>query len=165
MLKAENSSTRTFAEAEEGTVAMIFAICCFVVFMVVGLAIDLGRVMHAGTKITSSADAAALAAAKAMREGTVSDAEAHAVAMNYFNKNLEGGGASYARINAVDIQIDRLTNAVKIDVDADVRTTFGQIAGLQKISVPATSTAIYDSKDIELGLQLAQNGNLCRHGG
>ena len=160
MLKATAQTMRDLERSEDGAIAIITAVCCFVLFMIVGLAIDLGRVMHASNKIAASADAAALAAAKAMRDAGVSDAEAHAIAESYFSKNMQGGAASYADIRGVSVQIDRRTNAVKVDVDAEVKTTFGQVAQVGKIGVPGSATALYDSKDIELGLQLDVTGSM-----
>jgi len=146
--------------SEDGAVAMIFGICSFALFTIAGLAVDIGRTIHASHKLSGAVDAAVIAAAKAMRDAVMSDLEAKDVAAGFFNKNLEGGGASYARINSIAVQIDRRSNAVRMDVDADVPTTFAQIAGISKISTPVTATALYASKDIELGLQLDVTGSM-----
>ena len=49
---------RDYQSSEKGTVALIFGLAALVLFLVTGLAIDVGRVMHAERKIASAIDAA-----------------------------------------------------------------------------------------------------------
>ncbi|HEX4892807.1 MAG TPA: pilus assembly protein [Hyphomicrobiaceae bacterium] len=151
---------RGFFKAEEGTVAILFALCAIPVFLTVGLAFDFGRVYHAERKLSGAIDAAVLAAAKALRDGRASDDQVTAVAEEFFQENMRGSGGSYARVKAFNIVIDRASNAVTADVDADVPTVFFKIAGFEKVSVPKSSAAVYDVKDIELGLQLDVTGSM-----
>lgn len=146
--------------SEEGTVAIIFALSVFVVVLITGLAIDVGRVMHANAKLTNAADAAALAAAKGLRDGRLSEDEVRELAENFFNANIAGSGGNYARISAFNVTIDRARNSVSIDLESHVPTVFAQIAGIDRIALPRASTAIFDSKDIELGLQLDVTGSM-----
>jgi Flp pilus assembly protein TadG len=146
--------------SEEGTVAIIFALCAIPIFLIVGLAFDFGRVYHAERKLTGAIDAAALAAAKALRDGFSSDEKIASVAEEFFRENMRGSGGSYATVTALNINIDRDRNSVSIDVDSDVPTVFFRIAGFDKVSVPKSSVAVYDTKDIELGLQLDVTGSM-----
>lgn len=157
------AGTRSFAsfrKAEDGTIAIVFALTCFIVVMMTGLAIDVGRIYHAERKLAAAADAAVLAAAKSMRENGLDDAEVQALATQYFQNNVQGGG-SYAKIKSVSVAIDRRLNSVTLDIDSDVQTVFGGVAGITKVSIPKQSVAIYDSKDIEVGLQLDVTGSMC----
>ncbi len=159
-MPTQNQTLKSFAKSEDGTIAMIFALTASVCLLTTGLAIDLGRGMHANTKIVAAADAAALAAAKAMRDSGASVAQATAIAMQYFNENMKNGSSSFAKINGVNIQIDAATNGVTVDVDAEVPTVLGQLAGVQKFTAAHLSQAIYDTKDIEIGLQLDVTGSM-----
>lgn len=156
-----HSRLRAFSHDEKGTIAIIFGLCAFVVVMVTGLAIDIGRVMHAERSITSAMDAAALAAAKSMRGTGLSDAEVEAVAQRYFEANMQGHGASYATINSFSVNVDRASNSVAINVESDVPMIFANVGGISKISVPKGSVAIFDTKNIEIGLQLDVTGSMC----
>lgn len=151
---------KSFQKAEDGTIAIVFALTCFIVVMMTGLAIDVGRIYHAERKLASAADAAVLAAAKSMRENGLDDAEVQALATKYFENNVKGGG-SYAKIKTVSVAIDRRLNSVTLDIEGDVPTVFGGVAGITKVSIPKQSVAIYDSKDIEVGLQLDVTGSMC----
>lgn len=152
---------RDVARDERGTIAMIFALSIFVLVLATGLAIDVGRVMHAERTISAALDAAALAAAKGIRSQNLSDAEATEVAQNYFNANIHGNGGSYAKILSFTVDIDRDRNSVALNVTGDVPMVFANVAGIEKISVPKNAVAIYESKDIEIGLQLDVTGSMC----
>jgi Flp pilus assembly protein TadG len=149
-----------FARSEEGTVAIVFALVTVVLILVTGIAIDLGRVVHAESKIAASLDAAALAAAKSLRGSNLSDDEVASVARKFFNANVAGSGGDYARIGTVSVSVDRERNAVTLSVDSEVPTVFVQVAGIEKVSLPRSSVAVYDSKDIELSVQLDVTGSM-----
>jgi hypothetical protein len=158
--KLVRRGARGFFEAEDGTVAILFALCAIPVFLTVGLAFDFGRVYHAERKLSGAVDAAVLAAAKVLRDGGASDDQVTAVAEEFFQENMRGSGGSYARVKAFNVVIDHSRNAITADVEADVPTVFFKIAGFDKVSVPKSSAAVYDIKDIELGLQLDVTGSM-----
>ncbi len=159
-MQLNRNALKRFSQNEDGTIAIIFGLTAFVAILTTGLAIDVGRIMHAERKITASIDAAALAAAKAMRDTGATDARAQEIAEQFFRENMAGSGGDYANINALNVNVDRNKNAITIDVDASVKTMFGGVAGIDKISFPKSSTALYDTKDIELGLQLDITGSM-----
>lgn len=155
------SKPRSIVQNEDGSVAIIFSLAAMAIFMVTGLAVDVGRVMHAERTMTSSLDAAALAAAKGMSTSGYSDHEVAEVAERYFNANMAGHGGSYAHVQSFNVNVDRTNNSVSIDIVSEVPTIFGQIAGIDKIAMPRSSVAIYNNKDIEIGLQLDVTGSMC----
>lgn len=156
----KNQTLKSFTKSEDGTVAVIFALTVSICVLTTGLAVDFGRGMHANTKIVAAADAAALAAAKAMRDSGASASDATVIAKKYFAENVQSGSSNFANIKGVNVQIDPRTKAVTVDVDAEVPTVLGQLAGVQKFSVAHVSAAIYDTKDIEIGLQLDVTGSM-----
>lgn len=151
---------KRFRQAEEGTVAVIFGLTAFVVILMAGLAIDAGRVYHAATKMTSALDAAVLSAAKTMREGEFSDQEIGQVAERYFQINIVGSGSNYAVIESLNATIDRDANSVTLTLASHVPTVFARLVGIENFSVPRAATAIYQSADIELALQLDVTGSM-----
>ena len=153
--------SRNAARDEHGAVAMIFALSIFVLILVAGLAIDIGRVMHAERTLSAAIDAAALAAAKGIRSQNLTDAEATEVARNYFEANYKDAGGSYANVQSFSVDIDRDRNSVAINVASDVPTLFATVAGIDKIAVPKKAVAVYESKDIEIGLQLDVTLSMC----
>lgn len=149
-----------FRKSEDGAVAIIFSLSIFVVFLVTGLAIDVGRTYHANSTISSAIDAASLAAAKGLRQNNLSNGEVETLARRMFDVNMAGHGGTYAKVTRFAVRVNRGQSSVQIDVDAEVPTIFGQIAGIEKISFPGSAVAIMSSKDIEVGVQLDVTGSM-----
>jgi Flp pilus assembly protein TadG len=150
-----------FRKAEEGSIAIIFALTSFVIMIAAGLAIDAGRAYHAASKMTSALDAAALAAAKSMREDAgMTDDELIAVADRYFRINVAGTGGNYAVIDNIQVAIDRNFDTISLTLASHVPTVFRRLAGVDRINIPVVSTAVYQSSDIELALQLDVTGSM-----
>jgi len=155
-----NGTLKRLQKNETGTVAIVFSLSAFVLIMMAGLAVDIGRAVHASTKISAATDAAALASAKALRDDNFSDARVQALAQRFFDVNFRDSGIAYASINSVKVIVDRSKGQVEIDVDATVPTLFAAVAGIETIAVPKSSIAVFDSKDIEVGLQLDVTGSM-----
>ncbi|HWV82120.1 MAG TPA: pilus assembly protein TadG-related protein [Hyphomicrobiaceae bacterium] len=149
-----------FRKAEEGSIAVTFGLVTLVLTLVAGLAIDSGRVYHAATKMTTALDAAALSAAKTMRVSHLTDDELKEVAKRYFEINIAGTGGNYAVIDDLDIAVNRDINSIALTLASHVPTVFGRLAGVDSIAVPVAATAIYQSQDIELALQLDVTGSM-----
>lgn len=147
-----------FKKNEDGGVAIIFGLTALIAFATTGLAIDVGRTIHAERKISAAVDAAALAAAKALSDGASED-RARQVVDDFFRENMKGSG-QYAEFSGFNVTIDAAKNAVTIDLDASVKTLIGGVAGVERINFPKSATALYDTKDIEIGLQLDVTGSM-----
>lgn len=160
MAQTVSNPIRTFASDERGTIAIIFSLCIFVLFSIIGLALDIGRLYHISGKIASASDAAVLAAAKSLRLANLSDADVKKVAEQYFTSDMAGAGSDYATIDSISVNIDRAKGSVGIDVAASVSTTFARVAGVTAFNLPKSSVAIFDSKDLEVSLQLDMTGSM-----
>jgi len=151
---------RGFRQDQGGNVAIIFALMTIPMLVTAGLAIDSGRAYRVKTKVAASIDAAALTAAKNMREANLNDNEVKTLALRLFNENMKGNGQGDVTISSFGVAVDRTKNSVQIDVTGEVPTTLGRLTGINKFDVPATTVAIYDSKDIELSLALDMTGSM-----
>ena len=160
MMISASKTIGKFQKDEKGTVAIIFGLTAIITTLITGLAIDGGRTYHASLTISSAMDSAALAAAKGIRLENLTDGQARAVAERFFEENMKNSASSYVVVNSIDVRIDRPKSAVEIEVDAHVPTLFGGIAGVEKISLPKSAVAIFDAKDIEVGLQLDVTGSM-----
>jgi Flp pilus assembly protein TadG len=158
------SLLQSFRNDERGAIAILFAGATILMVMICGLALDVARSFHAKTRIAAALDAAALAAAKGIRLQGLNVTQAKALATKVFNENYNASGANntgaYADIKAIDITINPAKSAVDIKVDADVKTAFGGIAGIDKFSFRTAGAAIFEAQDIELALQLDVTGSM-----
>lgn len=151
---------KRFRRSEDGAIAIIFALSMSVLVMMAGLAIDVGRVMHASAKMTTALDAAALSAAKSMREGGLSDDDVKQIAERYFQLNFAGSGVNYTVTGDLGVAINRDANSIELNISGQVPTLFARIAGIEQFTVPRTATAVYESNDVELALQLDVTGSM-----
>ncbi len=151
---------KRFRRSDDGAIAIIFALSISVLVMMAGLAIDIGRVVHAAAKMTSALDAAALSAAKSMREGGLSDDDVKQIAERYFQLNFAGSGVNYTVTGDLGVSINRDANSVELNILGQVPTLFARIAGIEQFAVPRSATAIYESNDVELALQLDVTGSM-----
>lgn len=149
---------------EGGATVIIFAIVLIPVLILIGLAVDGLRAFSAAETAHSAADAAALAAARAMSEGNLSNDEITDIANRYFQANAAGTGKlPYARFGPIDVKTDRDSGSVTVSVDTAVPTTFGQLARVDELVMTRSATAVIGLSDIELGLMLDVTGSMNRN--
>jgi Flp pilus assembly protein TadG len=145
---------------ERGTITIFFGLCLSLVVLFVGCAIDYGRAVHANQRLAVAIDASAIAAAKAMRDGTFTVAQAKVIARNYFDQNMPRSAGAYTTVTNWDPQINAADSSVTISATGNVQTLFAKIAGYQTIAFPKKATARFDTFDIEVALQLDMTGSM-----
>jgi Flp pilus assembly protein TadG len=144
-----------------GSVAIIFAICAFALAMALGLAIDVGRLVHTKSRLVSAADASVLAAARRMHDAQLSKADLTALARSFFDANMSASGSGFGTVKAFEVAIDRQNSTVSVSVSAEVPTTFARVGGIESVSLPTVSTAAFNPMDIEVSLSLDLTGSMC----
>jgi Flp pilus assembly protein TadG len=160
MLRSPPSST-AFAKDQNGTVGILFGFLILSLVIALGLAVDFGRAIITKGEAGNALDAAALATARYMMESNPSDAALNAMAASYFKKNVASNNATGATYDNVQVTIDRANKSLTVAARAHVPTTFTAVMGLRSIPFATSSTATYNVKDIEFGLQLDLTGSMC----
>ena len=125
--------------SQQGNVAIMAAICIFVVLAGVGAAIDLNILTRSKEKVIDMADAVALTAAIAARE-TPDIREA--VADSFFEKNRDAADGVDV-LDDMSIVFDDATKEVNVIVSADVDYQFMNIFGFADTIVSASVRATY----------------------
>lgn len=149
-----------FRSDARGAVAIIFGFTLLGLIVAGGMAIDVARGVRLGSAMGAAVDAAVLAGVKGLRLQNMTDAQVTNVVTTYFNKNIASGSLDVPKINSFNVTINRANSSVTLDVDAEIPTVLGQLAGINKISVPRRGVAIYQNKDIEIALQLDVTGSM-----
>lgn len=161
MLKSFISNTTKFKHDDAGGIAIMFGLSATALCMMIGLAIDLGRTYSSKEKIAAAIDAASLAAAKAIRLEGLDQDEATALAKRVFAENMKNGAANWTDVHNVNVVIDTDKHSARVEVDASVRTTFGALAGISKMGSSGSGAAIFESRDVEVAVQLDMTGSMC----
>ncbi len=160
MAAATVNSARKFADDEQGAIAILFGLFMMGIMMLMGLAIDVGRAIHADQRLTASMDAAALSAGRALIDGRLNDDEIRQMATSFLEENFKASGGGYATLSGTDISLNRATGAVTINTTANVPATITAIAHFNGFTMPRTSSVMFDQKDIELALALDITGSM-----
>ncbi len=160
MFRSLSSNLSGFQGDTRGSIAILFALSALVIIGVVGLAIDVGRAIRAGTTIGAAVDAATIAGVKGLRLQNMSNQEVRDVVRTIFDTNIAGSGFTAPQINKFDVKIDRPKGKVELDVDAEIPTVLGQIAGINSMSLPRRSVALFEQKDVEVAVQLDVTGSM-----
>lgn len=148
-----------FESDERGVVAVLFGIMFMVLILMTGVAIDHDRIVHSQSKLTAAADAAALAAGRALLDGRLDDSDVEDVARRYFNENASSSG-QFSEVRDVRVTINRARGTVTVDVDAEMPLSVTRVAGFTSFDVPVTSATSFDQRDIELGMALDITGSM-----
>ncbi|MGE0055830.1 MAG: pilus assembly protein TadG-related protein [Hyphomicrobium sp.] len=159
MLKIKPLNIKTFASDERGTVAMIFSLMLMALFFLAGMALDYNRAMNVRSRIADAADAAALAAGRALMEGQMTSSEIEAMALRYFQQNVKGVEGQ-ANIDQPVIAVDSTTGDVSVDVTGHVNMTLARLGGFNRLDVPVSTAANFQQKDIEVGMALDITGSM-----
>ncbi len=160
MTPTVTNPTLRFAGDERGVTSMIFAITLMVMMLFLGFAVDLGRAFHTNQAVTAAADAAVVAAAKGLKDNVSSITDLQSVADKFFKVNIQNSGGRYAKISDFKADVLPEKSEVKITFTAEIPTVFARAAGINTITLHKSSTAVFGTRDIEVGLALDITGSM-----
>lgn len=128
-------------------------------FMGIGFAVDVSMTASVKSKLAAAADSAVIAAARALGEGTKTDEQVKELGEKYFaaqEANLDSNAVSATP----RFTIDRSSGKVSVEVSASVSLLFGQLIGMDTMSIPVKSSAQSEGKNIELAMVLDVTGSM-----
>jgi Flp pilus assembly protein TadG len=143
------------ASGEQGQAVIIFAVALVIFLGFVGMSIDVGRYMWATSEMQNSVDAAALAGAQSMPNGT---GPATTYATQYWDANKSeivdaGENVTFA------VTFPGGNRAVRVEATAEVPTYFLKFFGIDHWDVEAASKA--ESQVLDIALVLDVSGSMC----
>lgn len=150
-----------------GNVVVLSAILLVVMVALVAFAVDVGLMTMTRTEMHRATDAAALAGASELINGTPA---AQAEAVSYLTKNQVGTKTLAASDATIDfgrwdtanrtftITADR-PNAIRVNASTSMPTMFGKVMGGQDFTPQSESIAIYQPR--EICMVLDYSGSMC----
>ena len=142
MLRRRTASALHFERNEHNSAIAIFLAMIVALLLAAGAAVDYARVANMREGIEAAVQAASNAAVRAMHKSDLGDQEVRSIAMSHFEKSI-----AFARhvgtIERPTIKIDRSAGSATVDAKGIVAMTVSRLCGINDISVPATSTAVW----------------------
>lgn len=160
-----------FAGAEQGNIAMIFAIALVPVLTFVGAAIDYSRATRARSSMQAALDSTALMLSKDLTAGTISQSQISQKAADYF-KGLftDSEAADTAARTRVQLSATytaaTTSSAAKILLQgsSNIDSMFMQIVGYPTLGFNTTSTATWGNAKMRVALALDNTGSMAQNG-
>ncbi len=154
------SKLQAFGDDRSGNIAMMFFFVLLILVFIVGMAVDLGRAQRASADVVGAIDSAALAAAKAMVEEDLTDAEVTTLVEHFLSTQIDAEELRGATYSSLKVTVDRKESTVQIDIDIRVPTTFTRIAQKDTIDFHKFAKSSYKQKNVEVAMVLDTTGSM-----
>ena len=153
---------------EKGVALIITAICLVMMVPVMGLAIDATIIYGIRAKLTTAADAAAIAAARNLAVGATlasQTANAQATATNFFNANFPDGyfSTSSKTVNVLVAETVLRVRSITVEAEVQVPSVFMRYLSSSLTTVKAVSRA--ERRDTNVIMVLDRSGSMDGNGG
>jgi Flp pilus assembly protein TadG len=154
-----------FGGADDGNIAVIFAIACLPVLSFVGAAIDYSRANAARSAMQGALDSAALMVSKDLTSGVITTSQISVTAQNYFSALYTNTDATTNPVSATYTAGSGSTaSTVVITGTGSITTDFMKIAGFPTMGFGVTSTATWGNVKMRVALALDNTGSMAADG-
>ena len=161
-----NGAARRFARADQGNIAVLFAIACVPLITFVGAAVDFSRLNNARSSMQSALDSTALMVSKDLTSGLITPSEINAKAQVYFAALYHNKDAApSAQISATyTAGSGSTTSTVLVSGNSSITTDFMKIAGFPTLGFSTSSTATWGNVKMRVALALDNTGSMSQSG-
>ncbi|OKO76407.1 hypothetical protein AC630_22865 [Bradyrhizobium sp. AS23.2] len=154
-----------FAPAEQGNIAVIFAIVLVPILCFMGAAVDYSRAVRARSAMQSALDSAVLMLSKDLTSGTITTSQINAQAQSYFTglyTNTEAQGVTVAATYTAASGSTPAT--ILLAGSGNIKSDFMQIAGYPTLPFNTTSTTTWGDVKMRVALVLDNTGSMSQNG-
>jgi Flp pilus assembly protein TadG len=148
---------RRLVRDTRGSVAVLFGLAVIPILLGVGVAVDYGRALIVRERMSSAADAAALAIGSWTG---LTQAELKTKAQQYFKANYPSSALGAVGTLNVHFQGDDIL----VDVTGSVPTTFMRLANVDSLDIGVSAVITKRQRNIELTLVLDTTGSMAYSG-
>jgi len=160
------SAARRFARADQGNIAVIFAIAAVPIISFVGAAIDYSRANSARSSMQGALDSTALMVAKDLSNGTITTSDISTKAQDYFNALYTNPDAKpSATITATYTTGSGTTpSTILVTGSGSVTTDFMKVAGFPNLNFGTSSTSTWGNTRMRVAMVLDNTGSMAQNG-
>ncbi|TIT23418.1 MAG: VWA domain-containing protein [Mesorhizobium sp.] len=149
-----------FAGDRSGNFAVLFGIIGSVLALSVGFAVNLSQLYNVKSSLQGVVDAAVTSTARDLTTGVISETDASKSVQAFLDANSMAGILQDNQIVLDNLVVDRTAKTVQADAHVNVNYYFPLFStgGMQR--VPASTTALYSDKQIEVAMMLDVTGSM-----
>ena len=150
-----------FVGANQGNIAVIFAIAILPVLTFAGAAIDYSRLNNARSSMQAALDSAALMVSKDLNGNVITPSQVQTAAQSYFSALYTNKDATPNPITATYTQgSGSTTSTVAIMASGSIVTDFMKVAGFPTLNFSTNSTATWGNVKMRVALALDNTGSM-----
>lgn len=153
-----------FAGADQGNIAVIFAIAAVPVIGFVGAAIDYTRANAARSSMQAALDSTALMLSKDLSEGLITASQVDTKAQAYFGGLYNNPNAKSVVVHANYTASTSMGSTIQVDGSGAVATDFMRVAGFPNINFNTSSTAAWGNTRMRVAIALDVTGSMASAG-
>jgi Flp pilus assembly protein TadG len=154
-----------FVGANQGNIAVIFAIALVPLISFVGAAIDYSRANNARSSMQAALDSTALMLSKDLSSGIVTTSQINTKAASYFTALYTNSDAKSVSINATyTVSNGSLGSTIQVDGSGSITTDFMKVAGFPNLNFNTTSTTAWGTTRMRVAMALDNTGSMAQDG-
>ncbi|RJT39555.1 hypothetical protein D3227_12025 [Mesorhizobium waimense] len=153
-----------FARDRGGNFAIVFGFAVSVLALGVGFAVNVSQLYNAKSSLQGVVDAAVTSTARDLTTGDINEADADKSVQAFLDANSVAGILQTDQIVLDKLTVDRTARTVRADVHVDVAFYFPLFSMGDTQRVPASTTALYSDKTVEVAMMLDVTGSMKRSG-
>lgn len=160
----KNRTAGEFVGHRGGNFAILLGAAASVLALGVGFAVNVSQIYNAKSSLQGVVDAAVTSTARDLTLGVIKEADANASVQAFLDAN-SGAGILHANQIVLDkLTVDRTAKTVQADVHVDVAFYFPLFTVGATQRVPATTSALYSDKQVEVSMMLDITGSMKKSG-
>jgi len=153
-----------FPAANQGNIAILFAVALLPLLSFMGAAIDYTRANRARSSMQAALDSTALMLAKDLSDGKITTDQISAKASAYFNALYTNRDARSVAITASYATGGSQGSTIQVNGTGTVITEFMKVAGFPTMNFNTNSTAIWGSVRMRVAIALDVTGSMDNDG-
>jgi Flp pilus assembly protein TadG len=158
------TAARRFAKADQGNIAVLFAIAAVPILSFVGAAIDYTRANSARSSMQAALDSTALMLAKDLSDGTITASDINTKASAYFTALYTNKEARAVTVAATYTASTSQGSTIVVNGSGNVPTEFMKVAGFPQLGFDTSSTAAWGNVRMRVALALDVTGSMDQDG-
>jgi Flp pilus assembly protein TadG len=164
IFKRVRTAAGRFARADQGNIAVLFAIAAVPIISFVGAAIDYTRANSARSSMQAALDSTALMLAKDLSDGTIKASDINTKAQDYFKALYTNTDGRAVTVAATYTASTSQGSTIVVNGSGNVPTDFMKLAGFPQIDFGTSSTSAWGNVRMRVALALDVTGSMAYDG-